>query len=105
MYSPYEAAYFYNLVFSIFHTHSIKVNIVQYVTQIHSILALVRSHFGIALVPESARILGETSLIFRPLLEAGGAFTELFLVWRHDDDNPALQRFIEAAVRSPVTTA
>lgn len=105
MYSPYEAAYFYNIVSAILHTYTIKVHFVQYVTQIHSILALVRSNFGIALVPESARILGETSLIFRPLLEADGAFTELFLTWRREDDNPALQRFLAAAARSPVTTA
>lgn len=97
MYSPYEAKYFYDIILNMLHSASARVNIVHYVPQIHSMLALVRSELGVAIVPRSAMIINERSLVFRPLVDAVENSAELFIVWCRDNENPALRRFLDSA--------
>jgi DNA-binding transcriptional LysR family regulator len=99
MYSPYESRYFYDLLVSQFTRAEILPRYVQYLSQIHSILAMVRAGLGLAIVPEAAAGLNFSGVRLRPLrLRAPEpAPVELFMVWRRDDENPLLPSLIEIA--------
>ncbi len=94
MYSRVEARYFYELLISTFTIAGATPRYVQYVTQVHTMLVLVRSGMGIALVPASAATLHPEGVVFRTI----GAFrerpVELDAVWRPDSTNPALLRLL-----------
>ncbi|HTJ57032.1 MAG TPA: LysR family transcriptional regulator [Devosiaceae bacterium] len=89
MYDADEAQYFNDLIASYLSKHRIFPIVDQRLTQIHSILSLVRAGVGCAVVPASARQLGVSQVDYREF----GAETpsaELFLVWRKDNGNPLL---------------
>jgi DNA-binding transcriptional LysR family regulator len=94
MYSPVQARYFNELLISTFTIAGATPRYVQYVTQVHTMLVLVRSGIGIALVPASAATLHPEGVAFRSI----GAFrerpVELDAVWRGDSTNPALLRLL-----------
>ena len=94
MYSPVQARYFNELLISTFTIAGASPRYVQYVTQVHTMLVLVRSGLGIALVPASAATLHPDGVVFRSI----GAFrerpVELDAVWRGDSTNPALLRLL-----------
>jgi len=96
MYSPYEAHYFFQLVTTIFHRAGVTPDYVQHVTQIHSILALVRAGLGAAFVPEAAAKLSPESVSFRPLDIHPKPQAELCLAWLLENDNPILPAFLAA---------
>lgn len=95
MYSPLQARYFNDLLISTFTIAGATPNYVQYVTQVHTMLMLVRSGIGIALVPASAATRHPEGVAFRTI----GAFrerpVELDAVWRGDSTNPALLRVLK----------
>lgn len=94
MYSPVQARYFNELLISTFTIAGATPRYVQTVTQVHTMLVLVRSGIGIALVPASAATLHPEGVEFRSI----GAFrerpVELDAVWRSDSTNPALIRLL-----------
>ncbi len=94
MYSPVEARYFNELLISTFTIAGATPRYVQYVTQVHTMLVLVRSGIGIALVPASAATLHPDGVVYRSI----GAFrdrpVELDAAWRSDSTNPALHRLL-----------
>lgn len=94
MYSPVQARYFHELLISTFTIAGATPRHVQYVTQVHTMLVLVRSGIGIALVPASAATLHPEGVVFRSI----GAFrerpVELDAAWRGDSTNPALHRLL-----------
>ncbi|WP_396915704.1 LysR substrate-binding domain-containing protein [Mycolicibacterium sp.] len=94
MYSPVQARYFNELLISTFTIAGATPRYVQYVTQVHTMLVLVRSGIGIALVPASAATLHPEGVRFRSI----GAFrerpVELDAAWRGDSTNPALLRML-----------
>lgn len=90
MYAPYEARYFHDLVAELFARDAFQPKYVQHLTQIHTILALVRSGIGMALVPEAAANLNVKGVVLRSLEQPLPRPVELFLVWRKDNDNPLL---------------
>jgi DNA-binding transcriptional LysR family regulator len=94
MYSPVQARYFNELLISTFTIAGATPRYVQYATQVHTMLVLVRSGIGIALVPASAATLHPEGVAFRSI----GAFrerpVELDAVWRGDSTNPALLRLL-----------
>jgi DNA-binding transcriptional LysR family regulator len=94
MYSPVQARYFHELLISTFTIAGATPRYVQYVTQVHTMLVLVRSAIGIALVPASAATLHPEGVVFRSI----GAFrerpVELDAAWRGDSTNPALHRLL-----------
>ena len=94
MYSPIQAKYFNELLISTFTIAGASPRYVQYVTQVHTMLVLVRTGIGIALVPASAATLHPDHVVFRTI----GAFrerpVELDAVWRGDSSNPALLRLL-----------
>ena len=54
MYSPYESRYFHDLLVALFTRADILPRYVQHLSQIHSILAMVRAGLGLAIVPAAA---------------------------------------------------
>jgi DNA-binding transcriptional LysR family regulator len=93
MYSPDGARYFHDLVQGLMANAGVAPRYVQYLSQIHSILALVRAGLGVAIVPQAAGALHFEGVTFRALKEAREP-VELLLGWRRDNDNPAIERFI-----------
>jgi DNA-binding transcriptional LysR family regulator len=62
--------------------------VVQSLAQIHSILALVRAGTGLAVVPESARMMAMRGLTYREFDDANPVMAELFVVWNRENYNP-----------------
>ena len=63
---------------------------VQYVSQIHSMLGLVKAGLGLALVPASSANLRFEGVVLRPLRVEPQRLVELHAVWRADNHNPAI---------------
>ncbi len=89
-YSPYEARYFYDLLAGIFATAGVTPVHVQHISQIHSILGLVRAGLGLALVPRAAANLRFKGVVLRGFAPALAHRAELHLAWRRDNSNPAI---------------
>jgi DNA-binding transcriptional LysR family regulator len=68
---------------------------VQSLSQIHSMLALVRAAIGAALVPEAATSLHFDDVHFRRVETSPAQPVELYAAWRSDNDNPALAAFLD----------
>lgn len=95
-YSPVEARYFHDMVAGTFSRAGVHPHFTQYVTQIHSILALVRAGLGAALIPEAATNLRFDGVVFRPLQKLQPPRpVELYMAWKQDNDNPVLAQFLE----------
>lgn len=95
MYSPVEARYFHELLISVFRAARITPEFTQYLTQVHSILAMVNADWGVALVPEAAAQMRFPHVTYRPVELAAPAPVELNLVWRKNNDNPALHVLLQ----------
>ncbi len=97
-FSPVDGKYFYELIEGMFRTAGITAKYVQHVSQVHSIVALVSAGIGISLVPETARKLHFEGAVLREM--AGSpVFAQLFLVWRTENDNPALPNLRDLVLR------
>jgi DNA-binding transcriptional LysR family regulator len=95
-YSPIEARYFHDLVAATFSRAGVHPDYMQHVTQIHSILALVRANLGAALIPEAATSLRFEGVAFRTVHKIRPARpVELYMAWKSDNDNPALATMLE----------
>ena len=97
-FSPVDGPYFYELVERLFKNAGVRARYVQWVGQIHSILALVSARQGIALVPESACALHFDRVVIRKI-KMRPVCAELFLAWAKDNANPALPIFRKAVLR------
>jgi len=95
MYSRQGAGYFHDMLVRLFAEAGVTPSYVQHVTQIHSMLGLVHAGVAAAIVPQSATGLHLMDVEFRTLATEPTAPAELFLAWRADNANPALE-----AVRS-----
>jgi DNA-binding transcriptional LysR family regulator len=95
MYAPEGARYFHDMLVGLFEAAAVTPVAIQSLSQIHSMLALVRSGLGAALVPEAAMSLHFDDVHFRPVTTTPAAPVELFAVWRSDNDNPALASFLD----------
>ena len=93
MYSPYEAHYFYQLVHSILDRAGVKPEIVEYVGQIHTMLALVNAGMGVALIPEAATRLRFDGIVLRRITTEPERPVEMVCSYRKDNDNPILEIF------------
>lgn len=95
MYSPYEAQYFYNLLKGLFDRQGVVPDVVEYVAQIHTMLALVRSGVGAAVIPEAATRLQFEGTVLRRLKTVPARPVETVCSWRKDNANPILGIFKE----------
>lgn len=94
MHSPTSARYFYDL--AVRHVPITHGNVVHTVSQILTMVALVAAGRGVALVPESAQMLGIDGVSYLPLAGVASDVVELHAIWRRDSPNPALHRLLEA---------
>lgn len=92
-YSPYEASYFYQLVQSCLDREGVTPDIVDYVPQIHTMLALVDSGIGVALIPETATRLHFEGVLLRRMATKPLRPVEMVFSYRKDNDNPILKMF------------
>lgn len=99
MYSPTEARYFHEVLVGEFRSAGIAPHYVHHLSQVHTILALVRARLGLALVPQAATALGLDGVVLRPMAGLRGKPVELVAAWRADDDTPAIR-----AVRGVLAT-
>lgn len=90
MYSPAEARYFYEVLAGVFRGAGVLPWYVHHVSQVHTILALVRAGLGLALVPRAAEALGLDGVVLREVAGVEGEPVELVAAWRANDGNPAL---------------
>lgn len=97
MYDSVEAKYFDDLITSFLTEKRVWPNIVQRLTQIHSILSLVRANVGVAIVPESAPILEISDIEYRDFFDGDAPFAELMIVWRKETHNPLVPAVVEIA--------
>jgi DNA-binding transcriptional LysR family regulator len=93
MYSPYEAYYFYQLLHGLFDRAGVMPEIVEYVGQIHTMLALVHSGIGVALIPEAATRLHFEGIVLRRMETEPVQPVETVCSYRRDNDNPILDIF------------
>jgi DNA-binding transcriptional LysR family regulator len=90
MYARQGAGYFHDMLVRLFDEAGVMPDYVQHVTQIHSMLGLVRSGLAAAIVPQSASELHLTDVQFRQLTTWPERPVELHMAWRRDNANPAL---------------
>lgn len=90
MYSPHDGKYFYDLVVGLFAASGVHTRHVQHIGQTHTILGLVRGGVGLAVVPASAMMLPFREVVFKPVWRSD-IFAELYLAWRSQHNNPALE--------------
>jgi len=92
-YSPYEARYFYQLVHSCLDRAGVKPHVIEYVPQVHTMLALVDSGIGVALIPETASRLHFDGVLLRRVAMKPVRPVEMVFSYRKDNDNPILELF------------
>jgi len=90
-YSPYEARYFYDLLATLFATAGVRPRYAQHISQIHTIMGLVKAGIGLALVPRAALNLGFKGVVLRPIATDLHPVVELHAVWRPANANPAVE--------------
>lgn len=95
MYSPYEARYFHNLLSSCFQQDDVLPHVVEYVAQMHTMLALVQSGIGVALIPKSACSLHFEGILLRQVTTTPPKPVEMVYSYRKDNNNPALETFLK----------
>src|SRR4030095_14613458 len=92
-YSAYEANYFHQLVQNHLDRNGVKPDIVHYVPQIHTMLALVDAGVGVALTPETSTRLHFEGVLLRRLETSPVRPVEMVYSYRKDNDNPILTTF------------
>jgi DNA-binding transcriptional LysR family regulator len=76
-----------------------RPKILQMVTRGYTILGLVASRCGVALLPESLQALPHTGVTFRPLAQP--LIADLYLAWRADNNSSALRHFLSIIPHRP----
>jgi DNA-binding transcriptional LysR family regulator len=104
MYS--HAAYppFNELLTGMFRSARVAPQYVQWLGSSLTILALVNAGMGLALVPRCAASVVFKGVTFREIDLGEGVQSELHLIWRSDNDNPAFTMLLDA-IRGAVHTA
>jgi DNA-binding transcriptional LysR family regulator len=95
MYSPVESRYFYELLLEMFARAGARPRYVHYVSQVHTMLALVQAGLGLAVVPESAMGMHPGGVAFTDLAFGQSPPVELSAAWRADSDSPVLARALD----------
>lgn len=76
-----------------------RPKVLQMVERGYTILGLVASRCGVALVPESLQALPHEGVSFRPLVEP--PIADLYLAWRADNTSRALRHFLSVIPNPP----
>ncbi|QUE78109.1 LysR family transcriptional regulator [Stutzerimonas stutzeri] len=102
MYSHAAWQPFNELLTGMFRSSGVQPDYVQSLGTTLTILSLVNVGMGLALVPRSATAVSFERVRWRTLELPSGVYSELHLVWRDDNDNPAVAALREA-VRQAVS--
>ncbi len=94
MYSVEGAGYSHAMLSAMFDRAGVSPVITHHLDQNHTILSLVASGFGAALVPEGVTHLKLDKLVFRPVRIEPERPLEMYMLWRRQNDNPVLPRFL-----------
>ncbi len=70
--------------------------VVQEATQTHAVMGLVSAGLGVAIVPDSVRIMRMRGVVIRPLAE-GAPIASIALAWQKANDSPLIPAFVETA--------
>ncbi|MCQ2994595.1 LysR substrate-binding domain-containing protein [Pseudomonas syringae] len=105
MYS--HAAYppFNELLTGMFRSARVAPQYVQWLGSSLTILALVNAGMGLALVPRCAASVVFKGVTFRDIDLGEGVQSELHLIWRSDNDNPAFAMLLDAIRGAVAETA
>ncbi|PAU64583.1 LysR family transcriptional regulator [Pseudomonas sp. PIC25] len=87
---------FNELLTGLFRASGVAPDIVQMLGSTLTILALVDVGMGLTLVPRGASRIRFENVAFRPIDLGPGIRSELYLIWREDNDNPALHTLLHA---------
>ncbi|MBU4611440.1 LysR family transcriptional regulator [Achromobacter sp. GG226] len=100
MYLPGDGRYFHEMLHTLFHEAGIQPRFVQFVRHTHSMIALVNSGIGLALVPHSTTLLRLEGVVTRPIALPAYANAQMHLAWRRREavSRPALTRFRELMI-------
>lgn len=105
LYAPEGARYFHDMLAGLFEAAGVAPVNIQPLSQIHSMLALVRAGMGAALVPEAAMSLHFDDVQYRPVQTDPPHPVELYAAWRADNDNPALASFLGLLGAAPMAVS
>ena len=95
MYSHSAYPPFNELLTGMLRSARVAPQFVQWLGSSLTILALVNAGMGLALVPRCATSVVFRQVVFREIDLGEGVQSELHLVWRHDNDNPAFAMLLE----------
>nr|WP_245216047.1 LysR family transcriptional regulator [Pararoseomonas baculiformis] len=90
-----DGPYMQSLLSDAFRAAGVRPRVVQAVSQSQTILSLVSTGMGVAIVPEEVRHACFDSVVLRPIAMTPGLVVELHAVWRPENRNPALGPFRE----------
>lgn len=96
MYSHSAYQPFNELLTGMFRAAQVTPDYVQWLGSTLTILALVDTGMALALVPRSAARIRFEGVRFRDIELGEGIRSELHLIWRSDNDNPAFLNLLEA---------
>lgn len=94
----------HDAIFGLYHRSGAVPDVAQEANQMQTIVNLVSAGLGVAWVPASVRQFQRSGVVYRnvresqrPARNAGdaGIRCDTSLVWRHDNTNPALLRFVD----------
>jgi DNA-binding transcriptional LysR family regulator len=94
-YPPVEGPYLHGLVMGLFHAAGLEPANVQYITQTHSILALVEAELGVAIVPRAAERVAPPGVVLVQLAGSRNVNADLHLAWRTNSTNPACRTVLK----------
>lgn len=94
MHDPVNARYFYDIVVRMLPVSRWKYT--HTVSQILAMVGLVAAGRGIAIVPESASMLGFSQVSFKPILTHDPYPVELHAIWRRDEHRALIHRALGA---------
>jgi DNA-binding transcriptional LysR family regulator len=92
MHSPTHGKYFYDRIMSMTTAAGVSLNVAQYIDQTPTILSLVRAGLGLGILPASSQRFHYDNVEFR-LIANNSIQAEMSMVWRTDEDNPAVTAF------------
>jgi DNA-binding transcriptional LysR family regulator len=80
----------------LFRAQGLALNVVHEVAEMHSLVCLVASGMGVAVVPDSVRHIRIAGIAYRELATKTPA-TPIYLAWAKDATSPVLPNFVEIA--------
>jgi DNA-binding transcriptional LysR family regulator len=94
MYSTEGAGYSHAMLTAMFDHAGVAPVMVHHLDQNHSILSLVSAGMGAAMVAQGVTRLAFENVVYRPVDTEPSQPLEMFMLWRQQNDNPALPAFL-----------